>query len=628
MKNNPFENFSNLGKVDNLSEEYEHPSESDNKDVLDDDRQEKPSFVLFYVFSFLIIAIFLFRLLDLQVAKGAKFQYMAEGNRIRAREIPAPRGIIYDKNGVAISQNVASFDLELYPADLPQLKEDRDNIYHKLNEISQINEDEIRNQVEKQGLYSVDPIILKEDINRDEAMSLMIKYNNILGVSVTARPSRKYASIPGLAQLFGYIGKISEEELTDNPDYKMDSWIGKAGIEKSYENSLKGTSGKEQVEVDSQGRIQRALSNIDPVPGNNIYLGIDSRFEQEIANILGSRISDLKVKSGVAIAMNPKDGTILGMVSLPSYDNNLFVQNFSSEYQKLLDDPNKPLVNRAISGIYPTGSTLKPMIAAAGLQEKVISEDTTVNDTGEIKVGEWSFPDWKVHGVTDVRKAIAESCDIFFYAVGGGWEKISGLGIDKIDKYLSIFGFGEKTGIDIPGEQVGLIPDPEWKEKNKNESWYLGDTYHLSIGQGDFLATPLQLLNATSAIANGGELLKPHLAIKETDSQGRLVKEYGKEVIRKDFIDSYNIQVVREGMRQTVTSGSAKVLNDLPFEAAGKTGTAQFGTEDKTHAWFTAFAPYNDPEIAIVVLVEEGGEGSDNAVPVGKSILEWYFSHK
>jgi penicillin-binding protein 2 len=628
MKNNPFENFSNLGKVNNLSEEYEHISESDNKDVLEDDKQEKPSFVLFYVFSFLILAIFLFRLLDLQVAKGAKFQYMAEGNRIRSRDISAPRGIIYDKNGIAITQNAASFDLELYPADLPQLKTDREEIYNKINEISQINEEDIKNQVEKQGLYSVDPIVLKENISRDEAMSLMIKYNNILGVSVTARPSRTYANIPGLAQLLGYIGKINQDELDSNSDYKMDSWIGKTGIEKSYESSLKGTSGKEQVEVDSQGRIQRALSNINPVPGNNIYLGIDSKFEQEIANILGSRVSDLKVKSGVVVAMNPKDGTVLGMVSLPSYDNNLFLENFSSEYQKLLDDPNRPLVNRAISGIYPTGSTLKPMIAAAGLQEKVISEDTTINDTGEIKVGEWSFPDWKTHGLTDIRKAIAESCDVFFYAVGGGYEKISGLGVEKIDKYLSIFGFGEKTGIDIPGEQVGLIPDPEWKEKNKKESWYLGDTYHLSIGQGDFLATPLQLLDATAAIANGGELLKPHLAVKETDSQGKIVKEYGKEVIRKDFIDSYNINVVREGMRQTVTSGSAKSLNDLSFEAAGKTGTAQFGTEDKTHAWFTAFAPYNDPEIAIVVLVEEGGEGSDNAVPVGKSILEWYFSHK
>lgn len=628
MSNNPFENFSNLGEIENLSEEYKHSSEFDNKDLLEDKKEARPSFAFFYIFGFIIMAIFFFRLMDLQVAKGAKFQYMAEGNRIRSRDIPAPRGIIYDKGGKIITQNIASFNLEIYPADFPQEKTDREEIYRKIEKISQISQDDIKNQVEKQGLFSVDAIILKENINRDEAMTLMIKYNNISGVTVKARPSRQYENIPGLAQILGYIGKISQEELDKNADYKMDSWIGKTGIEKSYENSLKGTPGKEQVEVDSQGIIQRALASIEPTPGNNLYLGIDTGLEQEMANDLNAKIQELKVENGVALAIDPRDGTILGMVSLPSYDNNIFAENFAGQYQKLLDDPNKPLINRAISGLYPPGSTIKPFIASAALQERVISEDTTIIDKGELKIGEWVFPDWKVHGTVNIRKAIAESCDVFFYTIGGGWEKIGGLGIDRIKRYLDLFGFGKTVGLDISGEGEGLIPDPDWKEKTKKESWYLGDTYHLAIGQGDFLSTPLQLLNATAAVANGGELLKPHLAIKETDHLGKIVKEYGKEVIRKDLIDSYNIQVVREGMRQTVTSGSARTLADLPVEVAGKTGTAQFGNEDKTHAWFTAFAPFDTPEIALVVLIEKGGEGSDVAVPVAKKILEWYFNHK
>ena len=268
------------------------------------------------------------------------------------------------------------------------------------------------------------------------------------------------------------------------------------------------------------------------------------------------------------------------------------------------------------------------MIAAAGLQEGVITENTTINAPGEIKVGNYTYPDWKVHGLTDVRKAIAESVNIFFYAVAGGWDKIRGLGIVKLKDYLLKFGFEERTGIDLPAEAKGLVPDPEWKEKTKKEIWYLGDTYHLGIGQGDFLVTPIQMATAAAAIANGGEVLKPQIVSKITDKDGKLIWEFKKEVKRSGIIDGANLQVIREGMRQAVTSGSAKRLGDLPVQAAAKTGTAQFGSEGKTHAWMIAFAPYANPEIVVATLIEDGGEGHATAGPVVQEVFSWYFSQQ
>ena len=626
MKNNPFENFKNLGTLKSDTDEYEHPNENEPGEILDEE-VKKPNFSIIYLISFVVIAIFFFKLLNLQVVQGTKYQYLAEGNRIRTRDIQAPRGIIYDSSGLMLSRNVAKFNLEIYPAELPEDKKTRLEIYQKIQEVSQIPMEETERKIESEGLFSVDPIVLKENLSNDEALLLKIKYRDSSGVAVSALPNREYETIPGLSHILGYIGKINDKELSSNSNYDINSVIGKTGIEQSYESILKGQTGKEQIEVDSKGRIQRSLASLDPIPGNNLYLSINAELQKKVSQALDAKLKELNLSSGVVVALDPQNGNVLSMVSLPSYDDNLFTKNISDEeYQKLLNDPNKPMVDRAISGNYPSGSIIKPIFASAALQEKVISEYTTINDTGQIQVGDYIYPDWKAHGMTDVRKALAESCDVFFYAAGGGWDKIKGLGADSMDKYLDIFGFGKKTGIDIPGEGIGLIPTPDWKKRVKKEPWYLGDSYHLAIGQGDFLTTPLQIADAIAAIANGGELLKPHFAIKETDYQGKVIKEFDKEVVKKDFIDSYNLQVVREGMRQGVISGSSRSLNDLPVEVAGKTGTAQFGNEDKTHAWFVSFAPYNNPKIVLVVLLEAGGEGSSNAVPVAKEILNWYFN--
>ncbi|MFA6492702.1 MAG: penicillin-binding protein 2 [Patescibacteria group bacterium] len=590
--------------------------------------QEKKKSLWFpYLFCFLAFGVLLAQLLRLQIAQGSFNKNLAEGNRTRIREVSAPRGLIYDSGGKILAQNKASFNLEIYPLDFPKKTEERAEIYQKLSSITQIPEDEIKDKVTQKGFLSYEPIILKENIDRDTAMILEYKTINLPGVIIAKKPIREYSTIAGLGPIIGYISKVTEKDLKENLSYKLSYEIGRDGLESFYEKYLRGNPGLLEIEVDSHGRQQRQLSSTSPLPGNNLTLSVDAELEEKMMETLSAEVKSVESPGGSAIAINPKTGQILGMVSYPTFDNNIFTsRDINEEYAKLISDPSKPMFNRAISGTYPSGSIIKPIVAAVGLQEGIITERTTINDPGEIKVGSWVYPDWKNHGLVDIRKAIAESCNVFFYSIAGGWDKIKGLGVEKLDDYLVKFGFQDKTGIDLPSEAKGNVPSPQWKEKTKKEMWYLGDTYHLGIGQGDFLITPLEMAVATSAIVNGGELLKPQIVSKITDQNGQVVKDFKKEVKADKLIDDANLQVVREGMRQAVTGGSAQRLNSLPVAAAAKTGTAQFGVEGKTHAWMTAFAPYNDPQIVIVTLVEEGGEGYAAAGPVVYDILNWYFS--
>lgn len=269
-------------------------------------------------------------------------------------------------------------------------------------------------------------------------------------------------------------------------------------------------------------------------------------------------------------------------------------------------------------------------MAAAALEEGVITEKTSFLSSGGLRIGQWFFPDWKAggHGTTNVKKAIAESVNTFFYIIGGGFQDFIGLGIERIVKYEKMFGLGAQTGVDLPGEASGFLPSKEWKERVKNESWYIGDTYHASIGQGDVTATPLQIAVFTSFFANGGKIYRPHFVKEILDSKDNLVKEIKEDPIKEGFISDYNVKVVREGMRQTVTAGSARSLSLLPVEVAGKTGTAQWSSKKDPHAWFIGFAPYNDPQISFTILVEEGKEGSSVAVPIARQFLEWYFGER
>lgn len=622
-----FDRFKNLGTIKSNDVEYEAAHElAENKNVLEEEK-EKPSFRFFYLTSAILGAVLILKLLNLQITHGLENRLAAENNRIDIRAVEPIRGVIADSEGRALVRNIPSYALEIYPADLPRKKAEREKEYEYLNKLTGIAMADIK-KVEKAGLASREPVTILEKIERDKALNWESQLTETPGVVIAKRPRREYLEFPSAGHLLGWVGLVSDTDVKEN--YSRTSRIGKTGLEASYEKELRGVIGKEQVEVDANGHAQRILAYEDAKPGNNLILSINQDLQKFIGQTLADEMRSINCQKGVVVAMNPQNGEIIAMVSLPDYNNNLFARGIKPKaYKAILADTNYPMVNRAISGIYPSGSIIKPVIATAALQEKVIGEYTTIDTSaGVIKIDKWVFPDWKRHGLADVRQAIAESNDIFFYTIGGGWEKIKGLGIKRLSAWLTKFGFGEQSKVDLPNESEGLVPDGAWKKKVLKENWYIGDTYHISIGQGYFLTTPMQILNATAAVANGGELLQPHLGIRIVDASGTIIERIEKKALKKKLASSYNIQVAREGMRRAVLSGSAGMLRDLPVATAAKTGTAQFGNNKQSHAWFTAFAPYKNPQIALVVLIEGGGEGSRVSQPVAKKILEYYFKNK
>ena len=569
------------------------------------------------------------RVFYLDFMKSAYYSELSKENRVREIVIKAPRGKIVDKFGTVLVKNTPSVDVVIVPSDLPDGLAERQKIAAILADILNLDKKELIKTIESQDKNSLKPVLIKENISNDQALIISEKTSGLGGVVLDKTAIRDYEESVIFSSVIGYDGKVTPKELEDNPDYLMTDYIGKTGLEKSYEKNLRGAHGAKQVEVDSLGNIKKNLGVINPVAGDDLILNIDEGLQKKLFDSLSSVLEKTGTKTAAAVAIDPRNGGVLAMVSLPAYDNSLFARGITSgEYQDIISNKDLPLFNRVTSGEYPPGSTLKPAVAAAALSEGTINASTTVNCAGGISIGNWHFGDWKAHGGgIDVKKAIAESCDVFFYSVGGGYGGIPGLGMDKMKKYESMFGFGNVTGIDMPGESTGFIPDENWKQEKIKEKWYIGDSYHAAIGQGYVTVTPLQLANYTAAIANGGTLYSPRVVgkIKKSGEKEGIV---WPEIIRKDFISRDVLEIVRQGMRQTVESGTAQSLKSLPVMAAGKTGTAQFGTEDKTHAWFTSFAPYDNPEIAMAVLVEGGGEGSSSALPVTRDVLNWYFSKK
>ena len=584
---------------------------------------------VFRVIVFVFFALLVARVFYLQIARGGYYSELSRENRVRSIVIKAPRGIIYDRNGKKLVNNVPSFDLIAIPADILKDQNLKKQEMADIAEVFGMNSQNVEVIVGSQNENSMNPVLIKENVSQDESLIFAEKYLNLKGFALDQTAVRQYEDGPYFSSFIGYSGKISKDDLVAHPDYLMTDYIGKTGVEYGYEKNLRGVNGKQEVEVDSAGNIQKDFGVTEPVPGSDLVLGIDADLQKKLEDSLQAKLDETGTKTAAAVAIDPRNGEILAMVNIPSYDNNLFAKGISADdYQKLMSDPDKPMFNRSISGEYPPGSTFKPLVAAAALQEGTITPSTTLDCPAAINIGSYSFPDWKTHGLTDVRKAIAESVDIFFYAVGGGWGDITGLGIDKIHEYADKFGLGRKLGIDIPGESSGLIPTQQWKQDKFGERWYLGDDYHCAIGQGFVTATPLQLANYIAAIANGGTVFQPHFvdSIKKIDGS---VEKVNPVVLNKNFISAANLQVVREGMRQTVISGTAQPLKDLPVEAAGKTGTAQFGSgNSREHGWFVSFAPYNNPTIAMAELVEGGGEGFSTAEPVTHDVYQWYFGDR
>jgi penicillin-binding protein 2 len=579
---------------------------------------------------YLILAVLLFlfsRVFYLDIMNGQYYTLVSAENRIRQIVIKAPRGNILDKFGNVLARNSPSIDVVVVPNYLPKSGEEKKVLAEKVATILGMNLGNVEIILLSQNEKSTDPILLKENITQDQSLILAEKINELPGISLGKTAIRKYENSVIFSHVIGYDGKITKAEMDKNPGYFMTDYIGKTGLEKSYEQELKGVDGAQQVEVDSHGEIKKNLGVISPRTGDDLILNIDEELQKRIYDSLSTILEKGETKTAAAVAIDPSTGGIIALVSLPSYDNNSFAGGISNEeYQKLISDKNIPLLNRVISGEYPPGSTIKPAVAAAALSEGTITPTTIIDSLGGVlRVGNFSFGDWKVHSPSDVRTAIAESNDIFFYTIGGGHGNITGLGMDRMKKYENLFGFGEETGIDLQGESKGLIPSEQWKLDKIGERWYIGDSYHSAIGQGFVLATPMQLASYTAALANCGTLYSPKIVNRIRKSNGE-DKYIQPKIIRKDFISKDIMQILREGMRQVVTDGTAQALKNLPVAVAGKTGTAQFGTGNQTHAWFISFAPYDDPKIAMVVLVEGESEGNSSAVPVTKEVYDWYFT--
>jgi len=623
------------GKEMNIFEAETHTDGEDAQAKLEEPLSKK-RVVLFSLVIPIVLVLLAGRLFQLQILDGKYLLSLAEKNRIRT-EIERPaRGIIYDRNKEPLIKNLPSFDIVIIPSDLPKEEAEREKIYKKIKRISGVSIKKLREIINKKGIGFQDPVPIKENIPRKEALIMETKFSSVAGVKVEKNPTRHYLGGESFSHLIGYIGKINEQELESNKqEYVPNDYIGKSGLESSYEKILKGKHGRKQVEVDSFGKVAKVISESSSVSGQNLILTVKSEMQEKMTEALRKGINRNYSQSGVAIALNPKDGQVLGMVSLPNFDNNPFAKGISSEdYKNLSENPTKPLFNRAVNGTYPIGSIVKPLTASAGLEENVINEWSTTGCQGSLDVKNQYNPDivyhflcWlkSGHGFLNVRSAIEKSCDIFFYTVAGGFEQFKGLGLEKLRYYFDAFGLGKKTEIDLPNEAKGTVPDENWKREAKNEPWYIGDTYHMAIGQGDLLTTPLQIVNATSAIANGGTLFKPQLVYQIQDKNNKIKQDYKAKILNKNFISQDNLRIVREGMRQVVTSGTARNLGGIPVSVAGKTGTAQYANNQREHAWFTAFAPYEDPEICLVVLIEGGGEGHEAAVPVAQEILQWYF---
>lgn len=590
---------------------------------------EKKWFSFLWWLIVIVLAIIAVRVFFLTVIKGSYYRDISKGNSIRSVVIQSPRGRIFDRSGVILVNNVPSMDAIILPVDIPKDKAKIEEIAEIVADILEMNREDVKIKLESSVSNSLNAVLLKENITQDEYLMLLEKRFSLSGIGIGQTAIRSYVDGAIFSHILGYEGKIEQKELEQKKGYLLTDYIGKQGIEKSYEQYLRGVHGAIQVEVDSMGNIKREVGIINPKPGSDLILSIDSGLQKKIYDSLNDILEKTETKTAAAVAINPENGEVLALVSIPSYDNNLFAQKISNDdYSKLINDPNNPLFNRAISGEYPPGSTIKPAIATAALSENTITPSTIINGLGGVlRIGSYSFGDWKAHGPSDVRRAIAESNDIFFYTIGGGYGGIEGLGMSRMKKWNNLYGLGQLTGIDIGGESEGFVPDEQWKQDKFGEKWSIGNSYHAAIGQGYVTATPLQIANYIAAIANGGTLFKPHLVsqIKKSDGTSVSIKP---EIIRSNFVSANVLNVIREGMRQVVTEGTAQTLKDFPVEVAGKTGTAQFGTNDKTHGWFVSFAPYNNPQIAMAVLVEGGGEGHSSALPVTKEVYQWYFEEK
>ena len=581
------------------------------------------------VLSIIILLVFISlvsRLGYLQVVQGQYYGQKADGNRIRLIPTMAPRGIFFDRNGVALVSNLPGFTVSLLPVNgaIPE-----DSIA-KLAGILNIPVIEIQAKI-KQNTGKFDPVRIKSNIGQDIVTKIEERRAELPGVVIEIQPIRNYVNNELGAHLFGYVSEISDvqlEKLKAN-GYKTGDIIGKFGLEKVYDRELRGTDGGDQVEVDVNGRPVSVLGKKETIPGQNLILTIDYRIQKAAEVAIDEQLTYLQTKtefrnakSAAAIAMNPKTGEILAMVSRPAFDPNLFAGGISGkDWKNINENPNNPMDNKVISGEYPPGSTFKIITGTAALELGKVTPEEKILDTGKHWLIDKGNAEGEALGWINFKEALSKSDNVYFYEMGNR------LGIDNLEKYARMFGLGAFTGINLPGESDGLVANKRYKEKNYGEDWYLSETFDAAIGQGFQLVTPLQMAVVLSEVANGGHRYRPYLVSKITAPNGEVAKTFAPEEVGKIEISPSTLNLVRESLRDVAVEGGTgfEAFRDFPIPIAGKTGTAE-NSHGSDHGWFVAYGPYEDPRIAVVVIVEQGGFGAGSAAPIVRKIMEAAFN--
>ncbi len=574
------------------------------------------------------------RLAYLQVVNHEHFVTLSDDNRVKLQPLPPTRGLIYDRNGVLLADNLPSYRLEITPEEVKDL----DGTLARLRRLITISDqDVVRFERLKRSSPRYRGVPLRFRLSQNEVSHLAVQLHQMPGVDIRADLTRYYPLGVRAEHVIGYVGRIDEDELKriDVAEYAGTTHIGKIGVERAYEPLLHGKVGFQQVETNAAGRVVRILSKTPPVPGRNLYLTLDMRLQKATEDALAGH-------TGAIVAIDPRNGDVLAMASMPSYDPNPFVNGIdAASYRALNESPHRPLFNRALRGQYPPGSTVKPIIGLGGLETGTINRNSTVYCPGFYRLPgqRHRFRDWRRggHGTTDLSKGIAESCDVFYYDLAYK------MGMERMHDYLGQFSLGVPTGIDLIGEKEGLVPSPDWKRKALDQPWYAGETLIAGIGQGYMLTSPLQLAQSTAILANRGEHFLPRvLHASEDPSTREVLREAPRQGANIPVVDPVNWEHVIAGMISVVHGqrGTARRIGEgVDYRIAGKTGTAQvfsLGQDEKydssklkrelhDHALFVAFAPADDPRIALAVIVEHGGGGSTTAAPIARRVLDAFF---
>ncbi len=580
-----------------------------------------------------ILFLFLVRIFYISSVHGDFFRDWSENNHLRVFSLPGPRGLILDRNGEQLVENISENILLIIPADIPKSTEMRSEFLTKLAEIISVDYGDLQDLVEKNA-YSFTPLEVASGLDHETVVTLKEVYASVPSVFVSQRATRKYRDEEVYSHILGYVAPLTDQNIDQylEKGYVRDERIGVSGLEKQYEEVLHGENGKKIIEINAHGDVIKENISEETNTGKSLSLTLIHELQKYANDRLKASLQLLGKLSGVVIVSDVKTGGILAAVSLPTFDSNMFGDGIKGKeevalYNEYLQREDRPLLNRLHAGLYAPASTYKIVTASAVLEEKGVSVDEFIDSPGRLEIidqfdpsKKYFFNDWKLegHGPLNIVGAIAESSDTFFYQVVGGFGERSGIGPNFLAEYSRKFGLGSLTGVDLPGELSGVVPDPDWKRSVKNEGWFTGDTYNMSIGQGYLLVTPLQVNTYTSIIANNGVFMKPHF------NQDAYI--FPEEI----QVSKETLKVVSQGLYEVVNGekGTAKSLQSLPFTVAGKTGTGQFNNNQELHAWFTGYAPFENPEVVITVLVEGGGEGSAAAVPIARDVLDFYMKNK